>query len=730
MSDSNDSKRQRRSSRTSTPPNRFNPSPAPPQAKPSRKASRASASRANKSRSRKARRSPTIDYPTTLEGQQIYREISHLKNTTLPTLQTELESFISTYKINHSATDDEVENLEFPSSEIELEVTRTPKKIIERHIRRILELIRETNMIILIYEEDLKGKTSDPSSKYRETITTTLLSLSNEDKRLVVLQKLFGKKNPEIIAAITQHDAALKQDINTSNISEWCENVSQFQRAVFNKLDTSERNMYITFTTPLYCYVNFYLTLGSDEQTRYKKLFAKLFDYLDSHPEYIPLIMMSDCHHFMDISISIFRQLFNDGMILSKFQGHSGTIKTGCRNNTLGLLQYLSSLDVSTSKSIIKCLCCGDTLFDIEDDGTGRPTLQKKNDHTKHACDHTISVAPAFYYLDPKFFENNLLYLCRACNLAKSDIGIIEFLFRIFSSPEKFKKDEQNPDVDAATQTHRINAYEAFMNDLAKHFVNIHTIIDALTYLKMSYDSSTTITMSVLSKLTTTIESALNLARYELQSFEQAQKGSQDSILSLFINIIETRLDAAESREREQPLSATALALIDNKVFLDLIADIQSSVDRNNITLEDIDNFLIRQSRRRYTSNAGKLEFHRAEIARALMLKADTDKDGSISIVEFKNFFDSVADNFREKNYAIALPFQGYTVAIQPPTSGGFNKYTIKKKIKSKNTNKFNHRKFKSQKNYRKHTNKLRKHKSLFTKTFRKYKKENIKKKI
>jgi hypothetical protein len=261
----------------------------------------------------------------------------------------------------------------FPSSEIEEDVAITPKKIIERYIRRIHKLIRETNMIILIYEEDFNEKTSDPSSKYRETITTTLQS--NADNRLVVLKKLFGK-NQEIIAAITQHDAALKQHIDTSKISEWCEYVSQFQTAVLNKLHKLEINMYITFTTPLYCYVYSYLGDDSDEKKRYIKLFAKLFAYLARNPEYIPLIMMSDCHHFMDISISIFRQLFNDGMILSKYEGHSGTIKTGCRKNTLRLLQYLGS------SNTIKCLGCGDTLFDIGYDSKGLQTLQKNDQNS------------------------------------------------------------------------------------------------------------------------------------------------------------------------------------------------------------------------------------------------------------------------------------------------------------------------------------------------------------
>ena len=174
------------------------------------------------------------------------------------------------------------------------------------------------------------------------------------------------------------HKEALKVEASKENIKEWCKDVKECQTKVIQLLRAQGKphyiNMYKMFTTPFYCYVMYDINIALRE--RYKTLFSMLFEIIEKTDNFglVVRILMSDIHLFLDISTSIFRLLFNDGMLLSSMLRHQPTtIKTGCRVNTLELIK-----EQILKEFIVVCLGCGEQIYQVEVDASKKSKFEKK----------------------------------------------------------------------------------------------------------------------------------------------------------------------------------------------------------------------------------------------------------------------------------------------------------------------------------------------------------------
>ena len=709
---------ERRSPRNIKPPDYYTPSQ---RASSSRQVLRPAAKSSTSSKSPTLSKSPKESmevepYDLRTPDAQAY----HLEHVLLPNLTAELEILIQKYRSNYGASSDELDDLEFPPSKLPEEVTRelTQKEKDAWLIRRKYENIRSTNIAISLYKDKLAKESHTHVDKYNKTITYLK---ANQDKRLTVLTELFGT-SPVISSAIALHHKILIES-PILDIDDWCKRLNEAQQQVIRQINSSRQgngNMYMTFTTPLICYLRYLQLSSSPDYQKYIDLFPEEIVNLLSNPANASCIMMSDSHRFIDMSISIFRQLFTDGLGLSKLYGKngtSGTLKTGCKQNTL---HFFSQESPQTQESInkkqktssheskqvpqeikINCLRCGETLFDMVGNTLVAGT------HKTHACDHTIPVASAYYYLRPQWFQMNLLYLCRTCNLEKSDMEIIDFLYDMFTNP---------------SMVYGKSVYKKVFKELAKGFRPLEDIVNGLTELKSVYDSSVEIKTGTLDEHIKEIDVAIALVQSSQRDSAQAFKQDAPKLLKMFTDIIHRMLIS-------NVVSGEGFTL--DQLARNLETQILSiGVGNKNITHIYIVSYLIKLSNKTQDydwKGARELSMHSDGIATVLMEQADTDRDGVISSEEFKDFFIDVARQIQKTQ-------QQYRPTIEGQGRGGsFNKGTIRRKIKSKITKKLNHRKIKSkitkklnhrkiksQKSYRKHTNRLRKHKSFFTKTLKK----------
>jgi len=642
-----------------------------------------------------------------------YREtIAMLSEAELNTKMAELET-----KIN--------DILELPAYELEAQDIRplTLQSTMEKEIRKYSLTVKQIEIALVIYEEEEKERTTDKIKKYAKIITELA---SNEAKRTDVLKHLFGPsdlklsdlKHHPVNMAIDKHHTVLstaKYIKKKDGIANWCRRVLDAQNEVIALLDDYNHNMYRALTTPLYCYAKYIAPVH--QRPQYESLFADVFEYQEDHLDSLAHVMMNECHHAMkDISLLVFRALYNDGMSISTFyrDEEPATIKTGCSRNIGELVP----------DGQIGCALCNTPLF-------VSAAVLTKIGTAKSACDHTIPMASAFYCLQRGRFTFNLVYLCSKCNKEKTDKGIIELLHDIFFG--KIKVPDGKKKASPTTKA----TYKTVFNKLKPHFELLDNFIEPLMTLKSSYDHNKAHKLATIEQLITPVTGAVSLTQYQHQ--QRAQDASRKRMLGMFTNHFAELLTAEERRVRllqdtDQDIDLTEFAALTANVIEELIENINRSKG-DHIIKDDMIRYFYKIGGIVFNKDSQLIRVNRDEIANAVTAEADFNDDKIVKLDEFREFLNNEAIKIRESNYDQSAYLQGVRVRVVNPTAmvptpmvsapmvpggGSFNKGIIRRKNKSKITKKVNHRKIKSKKSYRKHTNRLRKHKSFFTKTLKK----------
>ena len=451
--------------------------------------------------------------------------------------------------------------------------------------------------------------------------------------------------------------------------------------------------MYKIFTTPLYCFVRYDIE-DTAIKDKYKTLFRTLFYHIEEQGNRDSAaydIMMSECELFLEMSTAIFRHLFNDGMIFSGLKGGPRTLKTGCKENTDELI------DKGILSSTITCLCCGRILYEKS---AGR---KSRVAGYSSACDHTIPVAPSYYYLNPANYKNNLLYLCKACNLKKSNTGIIDFLHKMFFTADIMRKPDalETPEMDTDGYIKRKTAYKRVFRDrLAPHFQSIGSIITSLEDLQGTYNAAMKQKETTLESYIRHVLTAEILVEHEQQTREQLLKTDQrfpmiieaiKPVIAVF-NLIDPNTAVVRTQD-------TFITLF-QKHASERQAKLGKMYDENDIRQEDMKNAFISIGENIF-SRSMKYKLHSDGLSIKLMYMVDKNKDGHASIIELREFFSD----------AIAYIQQ----AESSKRGGSYNKGILGKKTKSKHTKK--QKKYKKSKHTKKHkkynkTKKYKKHKN------------------
>jgi 5-methylcytosine-specific restriction endonuclease McrA len=702
-------------------------------------------------------------------------KIHHLRSYTLPRYEHILEGSIKAYRekfatLSKAELDTKINDiLELPAYELEAQDIGppTPQSAMEKEIRKYSLTVKQIEIALVIYEEEEKERTADETKKYAKIITELA---SNEDKRKDVLKHLFGPPGPPdpshpINNAIDEHHAVLltakniKKKEGEKGIADWCRRVLVAQDEVIKHLDPSNHNMYRALTTPLYCYANY--LAPAHQHPHYLSLFAGVFKYQEGQLDSLAHVMMNECHHAMkEISLLVFRALYNDGMSISTFyrDGEPATIKTGCSRNIGELVP----------DGVIGCALCNTPLFVSAADLTNIGTA-------KSACDHTIPMASAFYCLQRGEFRRNLVYLCSTCNKEKTDKGIIELLHDIFFGTIKVPDGKKKKIMEASDETQA--TYKTVFNKLKPHFELLDNFIDSLMILKSSYDHNKAHKLATIEQLITPVTGAVSLTQFQHQTRTQAQLTSFESMLNIFTNHLAFLVSSEEmqvrfSQDTDQDLDSTEFTALTARVIEKLIIKINHGKG-DDIIKDDIIHYFNKIGEIVFYKDSEEIRFNGHEIANVIMSAADADKNNILTVNEFRHFLYTEADKIIQRKYKQTAHLQGVRLISRDPTAmvsapmdptvmvsapmdptamvsapmdptamdpipmisggGSFNKSIIRRKNKSKITKKvnhrknkskitkkLNHRKIKSQKSYRKHTNRLRKHKSFFTKTLKK----------
>ena len=659
--------------------------------------------------------------------------------------------------------------LMFPSSTFHGEQPRNEKQEMEWDIQIKYANIRTVNKAISVYNEKNNDETDLHGTKFSKNLVNIK---SDESKRVNVLITLFGN-NPEITNAINVHDHILRERPKTTNLLDWCARVKHAQTEVVQLIQSNgggNGNMYVSFTTPLICYLEEIRTRNPQEYAGYMTLFAPYFYSILEDPNKSSYIMACHAHRLVNMPSGIFRALYNDGLLFSSLNSTVGatakSLDTACRNNAIK--HFSTLLSTGTGKgNILKCARCGEHLFNI--------TKNKKKEDTigtviaQSARDHSMAVQSAFYLLEDTAFETNLLFLCRKCNgtSVKGDKETIEYLYGIFY-------DATPSGVQPQFKEQSKMIYKTIFTELARTgFRPLSELLNYLIVLKNSYDKAMLIRDTALEDEVKHIVGTINLMGVGTQTFLQAEADAHIAYLNMFTDIIQLLLSSADFMyPRHMRYQDKVEAVLKNlfcsitqatpeelrtsiieDTTTDSTADLTASIIEDT-TLEDLTTYSITitpdnlriylydmGTQSAFYSKAPYLRIYRDSITRAVFYIADTDYNSNISITEFSIFFYDVANKIRTANAITRTSVEGISVRVEEPTGiglltaaadvldydalhdkslkGGFNK-GIRKKNKSKITKKLNHRKIKSQKSYRKHTNRLRKHKSFFTKTLKK----------
>jgi len=761
----------RKSTRRSTPPPLFSASPHSTRAQGSPKGSpKGSPSAGPSSASVKEQ---MVD-ESSIDLASLAGRIHHLRVSTLPHYKHKLEESKKAYReayremfamLSEAELDTIINDiLELPDYELEAQdiASLTDEQRMKKEMRKDSLTVKQIEIALVIYEEEEKESTADKTKKYGKIIKELA---SNGPKRIKVLKHLFGPSDPKhpINKAIDKHHRVLltaKSIKRKEDIEDWCLKVLAAQNEVIDLLDVYNHNMYRALTTPLYCYAKYLAPV--DQRPQYQSLFAGVFIYQEDHLDSLAHVMMNECHHAMEeISLLVFRALYNDGMSISTFyrELEPATIKTGCSRNIKELVP---------GGGIIGCALCNTSLFVSADD-------LRKIGTAKSACDHTIPMASAFYCLQRGHFMLNLVYLCSTCNKNKTDKGMIELLHDIFFGTIEVGKEKEKKRVEASPKTQA--TYTTVFNKLKPHFESLDNFIEPLMTLKSSYDENKASKLATIEKLITPVTGAVSLTQFQHQPRTQAQLASFESMLNIFTNHLAFLVSSEEmlvrfSQDTDQDLDSTEFTALTARVIEKLIRKINRSKG-DDIIKTDIIHYFNKIGEIVFYKDSEVIRFNGHEIANVIMSAADADKNNILTVNEFRHFLYTEADKIIKRNYEQTAHLQGVRLISRDPTAmvptpmvsapmvptpmvptpmvsapmdptamvptpmvsggGSFNKSIIRRKNKSKITKKvnhrknkskitkkLNHRKIKSQKSYRKHTNRLRKHKSFFTKTLKK----------
>ena len=563
----------------------------------------------------------------------------------------------------------------------------TPLAPLETKIKTTFDTIKQIKSYIefLKYKRiqdrkraKIKTEYDSESKKLRESL----------DKRFKVLLEILDSIDATLKEQIKLHYLALKS--RRIPLKDWYEEVRGRQVAIIDQLPPGIKNMYKIFTTPLYCFVRYDIE-DTAIKDRYKTLFRTLFYHIEEQGNRDSAaydIMMSECELFLEMSTAIFRHLFNDGMIFSSLEGGPRTLKTGCKENTDELI------DKGILSSTITCLCCGRILYVRSANGRSWVVISKS------ACDHTIPMAPSYYYLEPAYYKNNLLYLCKACNLKKSNTGIIDFLYKMFFTTEKMRvPDAGEPSqMDDSTKEMRKTAYKrVFRERLAPHFQSIGSIITSLEDLQGTYNTAMKQKETTLESYIRHVLTAEILVEHEQQTSEQLLKTDQR-----FAMIIEAIRRQMGAYRLAYPNKA---ALMTQDTFITLFQThakerLGDMYDEDKITREDMKQVFISLGDTIFGISTD-YKLLSDGLSKSLMYMVDKNKDGHASIIELREFFSD----------AIAYINQG----ASSKRGGSYNKGILGKKTKSKHTKK--QKKYKKSKHTKKHkkynkTKKYKKHKN------------------
>ena len=627
------------------------------------------------------------------------------------------------YMNKYDKTEEDIDELLSPSEDDSMsadESSKTPEQLkLESEIKTKFNTIKQIQIGI----EFFKYKMSDPErvaifdAYYKKT--TSELS-SNLDKRFKVLSDILDITDLSHIELIKEHMNALKYPASKGNIESWCQTVKAYQASVIQLLTDQGKadyiNMYKMFTTPFYCYVMY--DIPRDLQERYKTLFSMLFGIIKTTDNFASVvhILMSDIHLFLNISTSIFRLLFNDGMLLASMLREPATIKTGCQKNTLELIREGILTEGILQKDIVVCLGCGEQIYQVEHGKSSELILKKKK---SSACDHTMHMAPAFFQLLPLYYKENLLYLCKECNLQKSNIEIIKFLYKMFTSNYTLKNPEKHVEVDSKHALYRKNVYKKVFKRLSRHFKDMTTytgsieLIESLELLKSTYDTHVQIKDTALMRMFPHVLTSLYLVEYSQQTPEQLMERDQS------LKIIEKFIARRVEQDYFEADSDQSIKDIITELIEGLIANASNP---DEIRREDMI---------KYFSTIGKqnrfkrdLSLRAVGLGNALMHAVDLNHDDVASIHELEGFFLITIQNIIQNILTDPTTDGGARVRYIPPTTGrSYNKGILGKKTKSKHTKK--HKKYKKSKHTKKHKkhkkyNKSKKHNE--TKKYKKHK--------